>query len=152
MATLGTNLEKDICMNYLKAYTSTPKTGLKTCPKLFSFIESPPWRSREVHFKLPSRVQGVNRLSPATDLVKCLIGAEAGVVEADVVDALVVNSIEFQVFNRLFNRIFIRAFLLTECPVLGGKSCWISCWNSIELSPWSKEPYWTRVQVFPSGT
>ena len=48
--------------------------------------------AREVDLKLPGGVGGINGLSPATDLVKCSIGANVGVVEADVVDTLGCNS------------------------------------------------------------
>ena len=48
--------------------------------------------SGEVDLKLPGGVGRINGLSPATDLVKCSVGANVGVVEADVVDTLGCNS------------------------------------------------------------
>ena len=50
--------------------------------------------SGEVDLKLPGGVGRINGLSPATDLVKCSVGANVGVVEADVVDTLGCNSID----------------------------------------------------------
>ena len=45
--------------------------------------------SREVHVKLPSRVHGINRLTPGANIVKCSIRASAAFVQADIVDSLV---------------------------------------------------------------
>ena len=50
--------------------------------------------AREVNLKLPGGIGGIKGLGPATDLVKCSIGANVGVVEADVVDTLGCNSID----------------------------------------------------------